>query len=210
MKRKASIILVWATCTAATHVSAQVSGSWIGTSGASWSVGSNWTSNPQFPGNGGTAIFSNSSGTVLLDVNATLSVLRFATPYAINIATAGFTTSSLTFVGPKSVEVAALQQVPPGTTAPLGHQFYVPLNTPASEDIHCTGPGAMVLRANAFGYLYGNELLDGGVKLGVTAGSAFGSSGSVLMNSATLRGVHIVRHQPLLVSVRRASRRRDV
>src|SRR4051794_11845040 len=70
------------------YVSAQISGSWLGGI-TSWSNVANWSSNPAYPGGGGTATFNAAfTGVATLDVPITLSGINFDGNYS-NIISGG-------------------------------------------------------------------------------------------------------------------------
>src|SRR5947207_10200218 len=94
-------ILGAAALSAARIADAQVSGTWIGPTSGSWTIGTNWTSNPDFPANGGTATFADvgAQAAVLGGGTLTLSALRFDSVAQVDIATSSFN-SSFSFTGP--------------------------------------------------------------------------------------------------------------
>ena len=98
-----------------TTVRAQVNDTWIGPIGGSWNVGSFWTSNPDFPSNGGTANFA-AVGPHTAVVNAgtiSLSALRFDSVAQVDIALGSFN-STFSFSAPGIIEVAEYKQNKPG------------------------------------------------------------------------------------------------
>src|SRR5690242_885450 len=71
---------------------AQADGTWIGPIGGSWTVGNNWTSNPDFPSAGGTATFAD-TGTQSVSLGAgslLLGAIHFNTEAQVDIGAASF------------------------------------------------------------------------------------------------------------------------
>src|SRR5262249_10933562 len=106
----------------------QVDGTWVVDADGSWSVGTNWSSSPNFPSSSGTASFavlSNSTNarTITLDTNVTLSAIVFDTPFVQTVGNNGTLTSTLTLGGPASLIV---NDGPPGTPSifPAGHALF--------------------------------------------------------------------------------------
>ena len=134
----ASIVSVPVLC------SAQINGTWIGPVSGSWNVGSFWTSNPDFPSNGGTATFADTGAqsAVLGGGTLTLSALRFDSVAQVDIGSGSFN-SALSFTGAGLIDAAKYKQNKPGV-APyyLGHSI-APKYAFNTGSINITGPGAV-------------------------------------------------------------------
>jgi autotransporter-associated beta strand protein len=155
------VAAVWTSATA----SGQVSGSWASLNSGSWSVGANWSSNPQFPTDGGVATIgagtsqytSSSAPTIYTDTPVALS--RIVTTVRTSVSFSGVT---ITLVGPGIFETsldldgAEAYLVEAGIADPLftGTVFY---GLTGSAGLTKTGPGLLRGGGNFTGGLYINQ-----------------------------------------------------
>src|SRR5262245_9681932 len=120
----------------------QVSGSWASLNPGSWSVGSNWSSNPLYPDGGGTATVG--VGTFIsFDTNVSLGRLVFAGRSTIQGGS-----GSLNLVGPGIVETSFTLDAGPiiafGFTPTLGAHIT------GSVGLRKTGPGPLGIATSSY------------------------------------------------------------
>ncbi len=168
---------------------AQANGTWLGPVSGSWTVGSFWSSNPDFPGNGGTATFADTGPQATVFGNGTLSLsaLKFDSVAQVDIAAGAFP-SYVSFTGPGAIEVPKYKQNKPGVTPYyLGHTLgtAISFNTGA---INVTGPGAIFVNGNGSGFGADLSITNATYSTNSTYGFGIGSH-AMSLDGATLRFV---------------------
>ncbi|HEY7090321.1 MAG TPA: autotransporter-associated beta strand repeat-containing protein [Tepidisphaeraceae bacterium] len=156
----------------------QVSGSWITLGGGSWSVGSNWTSNPLFPDGGGTATVSVGDASIRLDTNVTLGRIAFQPGRGSSI----LGTSSITLVGPGQINTAFALPGPQMIIAQAGASITSIIA--GSAGLTKTGPGLLSLGGiNSFS---GGVSVNGGTLIASSDAALGATGGSIILNGGVL------------------------
>ena len=169
--------------------SAQVDGTWLGTSDSTSRVWSNvalWSSNPLYPDAGGVATFGpDAGGSITLDRAVNLSQLRIDGPATNLLALTGTGTNRVTFVGAASLYAGALAVnsgvfVGPTLRFPLASGAGLVKAGPGTLNVNFADPGA------AAQPLQGDVRIDGGALLITRAANALGGAGNrVILNGGS-------------------------
>jgi len=164
---------------------AQVSGSWVGASLGSWSVPTNWSSNPGVPNNGGYAMFAGYTANVVQDVSTlNLNGLSFDSRGDYTISNAGFQLRS--FGSTLSIDTPSSRLNKPGGTVYVGHQITAALASGSGQvSIIKTGPGLLTLNPSA-----SNSIADvrvSGGTLGFNGNGSTLGTGPITLDGGALR-----------------------
>ncbi len=161
-----------------------VDGSWVAADGA-YGTGSNWTSNPEVPGEGGTATFGQSfagNRTISVNVSPTLAQVNFASSSAYMLANGGGT---ITLAGPT---VNTVDQPAVLNSAGGGQPIYATLagGTPdgvgsGAIGVTKTGAGTIALGGNNAA-LYAAFDVQGGALRSVS-NNGFGAADSLVVSN---------------------------
>jgi autotransporter-associated beta strand protein len=184
LRRRALRAIAAAVCGLTAAAQGQVSGSWVSLTGGSWSVGSNWSSNPLFPDGGGTATVGIGNVALRVDVPITLDRVLFQSVRGSSVFDPIGGTGSITLSGPAVIETTLnLRQL--GTFSTAGGSSVGRVH--GSAGLTKTGPGLLVLSGGSYtGGTYINEgTLASGSDVYGAAGASIVLNGGVLARTSS-------------------------